>query len=311
MKIDNELKKAIVEKAQHHRDSVPVFRIVHQPMKSLEKEAVDLALRYAADHGIKGARFSLKKEQERTIIQLPEDSRLQFFHASGAMIAESGWNPFSRIISNNAEDIDQKSLIKQAHEVVHRLKLDRCRENEQLRFDRLWKIKASGVTRQGKQGAVNLIRVVGAFRRYLNDLPVWGCASVFIKLAEKGQVDSLGIDWRPVSEDPIDEADIIDPGEGAKRILEELQITRLDNPFTLEDFEIEFFTLSYFSLPKRRQQTIMQPVWIALLRDRVHSERITSLNHLAVVPAANSPYESIYRTDQLPILNEERPLRDS
>jgi hypothetical protein len=215
------------------------------------------------------------------------------------MTGESGWSPFERLISQNARQVDQDALIKQAHEVVRRLELDRSRVNEELRFERLWRLKASGMTKEGKRGPIVLSRVVAAYRRYLAGLPVWGRASVFTKLATEGQVDSFGLDWRPVREAPVAQAYVLDPDEGAKRVLEELQTTLPNGRFTLEDFDPEFFALGYFSFPRRQRQTVMQPVWVAMLRSRGW----TSLNHLIVVPAASTPYEPILRIPQRPPLD--------
>jgi hypothetical protein len=68
---------------------------------------------------------------------------------------------------------------------------------DNLQFERLWQIKATGMTLSGQRGVVALCRVVGAFRRYLYELPVWGRASAVVELADDNVIAAAGIDWRP------------------------------------------------------------------------------------------------------------------
>jgi hypothetical protein len=305
MKIDSKLKKVLVEKMENYRERVPVYRIEHKSFEFHEKRAMDLARRFLAVHGLKQERVSAKRSTDRITLQLPENARLNVYPVSGAVTAESGWNPMQRLVSTDAKNVDKELLTKKVHEAVERLGLYRFSSGkDELRFERLWQLKASGITDKGEQGDVVVSRVVGAFRRYITDIPVWGRASVFTKLAQKGQLDAFGVDWRPVNEDPLAWADVIDPEDGAKRVLEELQTTLPGGSFTVEDFEPELFSMGYLSLPKRRAQTVMQPVWVAMLRARGW----TSMSHLIVVPALTTPYESICRPIQLPPLEKVKPI---
>jgi hypothetical protein len=304
MKIDNELIENLIRKAQFYQEQVPIFQIKQIPLPILEKDAEDFARRFVEYCGMKESKMSTMKKPNRTILQFPEGIKLKVYHASGAMIMDRGWNPLQNIISEKVEKVEKDLFIKQSQEAINNLKLDRSGKNEELRFERLWQIKASGMTKEGKQGNITLARTVGAFRRYLNDLPVWGRASVFIKLASEGQVDSWGLDWRNVCDKPIDEVETLNPDDGAKKIMEEFQTTLPNISFTLEDFEPELFAMGYFSQPKRRAQTIMQPVWIAMFR----AKGWTTLNHLIVVPALRVPYEPICRIVKHLPSEETRPL---
>lgn len=293
---DGSLLNALVDKAQGYRDTVPVFQVQLQRAAEWEREATKLALRFAALHGMEAPRYSIVRGHDRTKIRLPEGAGLQLFNVSGAMMLERGWSAFEHVISNDTGQVDREVLNRQVEEGVQHLELDRSRGREELRFERLWQLKAAGMTRERERGPVALTRVVGAFRRYLYDLPVWGRASVFVKVAAEGQVDSAGIDWRPVSQNPIDQARVLDPKDAAKRTLDELSVYLPGGQFTLEDYAPEFFSLGYFSLPKRRVQAVMQPVWVAMFRGRGP----TTLNRLLVVPGATKIYEPIGRIVQAP-----------
>jgi DJ-1/PfpI family len=59
------------------------------------------------------------------------------------------------------------------------------------------------------------------------------------------------------------------------------------------------FALGYFSQPKRRPQSVMQPVWVAMFRARGW----TTLSRLIVVPAVSAPYEPICRVPEQPPLD--------
>lgn len=302
MKIDKALQKRLIAINKNYEVTVPVFRIRQQGLKELMKETISLAKKFAEDHGLSAARYSVVQKDKKHIILLPEGAQVKLYPLSGAVIASRGWPPFHNIISPDAEKIDYSQFADKAQKVIERLSLIREDKNEDLRFERLWKLKASGITRDGMQGNVALTRVVSASRRYLAGLPVWGRASVFVQLAAKNQVDSFGIDWRRVHDDPFDKAFTIDPAEGAKKVLEELQTMLPDKTLTLEEFEPEFFSMGYFSLPKNRAQTVMQPTWVARLKAR----GMTSTSHLIVVPATSTPYEPICRISESPLTEEMR-----
>ena len=76
---------------------------------------------------------------------------------------------------------------------------------------RLWQIKAAAGDRKGKVVDPVLFRIVGAFRHYVLDLPVWGPASVAVKLAGDASLDSLTIQIREASGERIDEVRTISP----------------------------------------------------------------------------------------------------
>ena len=66
-------------------------------------------------------------------------------------------------------------------------------------------------------------RLIYAYRRFVHELPVWGSASIFIKIAAENRTDAFGIDWRQVHDAALTTARVISPEDAAGRALEELQ----------------------------------------------------------------------------------------
>jgi hypothetical protein len=291
MSYDQQLADLLVRAAANYQEKTPVFRIEPRTDREWEVAATRLADRFCEAHGLAASRQSPRRRGGQTIIDLAEGARAVLYRQSGAIALSRGWPAAQYPISENADDVARDALIEQASAAVRTLELDRSTGLEDLRFERLWMIKATGVTRERSSGAVTLERAVGAFRRHLAGLPVWGRASVFTKIARRGRIDAAGVDWRPVLEDPIDEATVLDPSDAAKGVLDHLAGFRPEGRITADDYVPELFALGYFSLPKRRAQTVMQPVWVAMLRGQDR----TSINRLVVVPATAKVYEPFHR----------------
>ena len=114
-------------------------------------------------------------------------------------------------------------LSEMALNTMKKLKLHKYRlPIEQIGFETLWQIKKGGITREKKELPIILCRIVGAFRRHINKIPVYGGASIFVKIAAEGLVESVGIEWREINEKPIAEEKIIEPSVGAEKILNDL-----------------------------------------------------------------------------------------
>jgi hypothetical protein len=304
MKPDKGLLKALTDGVSNYKASVPVFRIAERSFDDVVSDALQAGQHFAKAAGFGEMRYSISQEETATTIQFQEGIRAQVFHASGAMSLHRGWNPMERNIAAYADRADLKKLQRQALEMAKRLELAHPNKNEAFQFERLWQLKATGMTHKGKTGPIALTRVVGAFRRYIDGMPVWGRASIFVQLAAEGEVAAAGVDWRPIVEKSVDVAKVASPEEGAVRVLTELQTFLPNGTLTRKDYTPEFFSLGYFSLPKRRGQTVMQPVYVAMFKP---VGPIPSLGRLIVVPAASKAYESIARTVVMPPLVVERP----
>jgi hypothetical protein len=305
MQVDNAMMDALLGRLAHHRDSVAVYRIRERRLDELEQTAVETAQRFVQNAGLPEMRYETVRGKDRTRILLQEGIVATLFHASGAVGLKRGWSPMSRMINVRAERADEEGLRRQAEDAVKGLRLAPLGSNEELRFERLWKLKAAGSTLKGERGHVVLTRAVGAFRRYLGGIPVWGRASAFVELAAGGEVAGAGVDWRPVAEVPIDETQVLAPEDAALRLLAELQSFLPGDQVSLKDHTPEFFALGYFSLPRRRIQAIMQPVYVGTFRP---TGPIPSLGRLIVVPATPAAYEPICRPLAAPPQAAKKPV---
>jgi|LGOV01.1.fsa_nt_gb hypothetical protein len=290
MKYENDFYKQCLEQACHLRDVVPIYRIRERTIDEMESQALRFAGRFAGNRDGMEIKSSLRRRQDRSDFFLPEGLRARVFHASGAFIAKSSLGPMEALLAEDIEQVAKDDLIKQVDRALQRLELvSFCGREERLEFERLWQIKATGVTKKGERGRVVLCRSVGAYRRYLHDLPVWGRASVHVQMAADDHLDSIGIDWRLVSEEPFDHAKIIDPEHGAKKVLADFQSRLPSAKITRDDFKVVMFALGYFSLPRRRSQGTMAPVYVAM----IESNGWPGSNHLIVVPATETIYEPL------------------
>lgn len=290
---DRGLLKALLDKLTNYRATVPVFAIQARSLDELDKTAVEAGLRFAKTAGFGDMRYSIRRQENKTVVQFQEGISAHIFHASGAVSLHRGSRPMEKIITAYADRADLKLLQRQTEEAVKHLELVQPTKAEKFRFERLWRLKASGITPDGKAGPVALTGVVGAFRRFIGELPVWGRASIFVQLAAENQIAAAGVDWRPIADKAFDKAKIVSPKEGALRVLSELQTFLPGKVFTRKNYIPEFFSLGYFSMPKRRAQTVMQPVYVAMFRP---AGSVPSTGRVIVVPAGVNVYESIARS---------------
>jgi hypothetical protein len=231
----------------------------------------------------------LRRDKQSTTLLFAGGTTVKLFHASGAMIARRSLVPAAHLF---ASPPPRDTLVSRANDAVRRLGLGRSSgSTERLEFERLWQIKAAGRQPDSAGGYETLCRAVGAFRRIVHELPVLGRASVFVKLAADDVVESAGCDWRPCEERAFDEAPVIDPGEAAARIAAELTVAAGDGHVSGEHYDVDFFGLGYLSFPKRRVQSVLQPVYVALL----HPRGWTTLGRIVVVSATERAYEPIGR----------------
>ena len=137
----------------------------------------------------------------------PNGTAVKLFHGSGAMIARTVLTRAAHLFTQAPP---KDTPVSRSKDVVRRLGLGQSGgPMERLEFEPLWQIKAAGRQQNGKGGYEVLCRAVGAFRRFVHDLPVLGRASVFVKLAADDVV--AGSDWRACEERAFDEAALLQP----------------------------------------------------------------------------------------------------
>jgi hypothetical protein len=109
MRIDKELQEMLVEKAQCYQETVPVFRIVSQNATDLHKESLQLASRFSGNVSASESRYSVARGADHTK-NLAGGRLLHYYHSSGNKIFDRNTNPFSNIISDDAQDLKGKNL---------------------------------------------------------------------------------------------------------------------------------------------------------------------------------------------------------
>jgi hypothetical protein len=297
MKVDNKLKRKLLEKLLNFYPSMPVYSIRKLTGAEIEERARYYASQFMGREFSESFRPYSHREDDSTLVNLPRNTKMRIYLNSNTVTIEQKISPLEHIFRKNP---DEKQLSEMALNIMKKLELDKYRlPIEQIGFETLWQIKKSGITREEKELPIILCRIVGAFRRHINKIPVYGGASIFVKIAAEGLVESVGIDWREINEKPIAEEKIIEPSVGAEKILSDLNSLLPNTALTTEDCEPQFFSLGYFSLPKKQQQKYMQPVYVATFED----VGLTTWSHLIVVPATSHVYEPIKKANQAPILS--------
>lgn len=181
-----------------------------------------LASRFLDDFCADSTVILERKAKNTTTIDLPQNTKIRIYNNSNAMIIKKIMDPFDNIFTDK---VDLEQVKQRIIEVMKKLELDKWGSDlEQVEGERLWKIKASATIAEKVKVPEVLCRVVGAFRRYINKVPVYGRASVFIKVAGNNVVQSAGIDWRTIKTEPVDEIKIIDPDEAAELIFLMLEL---------------------------------------------------------------------------------------
>lgn len=207
--------------------------------------------------------------RNRTLVRLPLGARAVIYHASGAMKLVSGLEPMAALFPKLEE---RDTLVNMVEEMAERFQIKQWAGEGQLRFERLWQVKAAAADRQGILADPVLCRVVGAYRHFVAGLPVWGPASVSLKLANRGQLDSLAVLTRETTGEVVDKAEIVAPERGATDIAMQLAAMMPRNGRALSDFaNPRWLRFGYFSLPKRQTQRLLAPVYVAAI-DIEHEE---------------------------------------
>ncbi len=225
-------------------------------------------------------------KNNRTIVRMPLGARTVVYHASGAIKLVNGLKPMESLFTKLEE---REKLIELVKETADRLKFyNLVRQDEVLRFERLWQIKAVAADRQGQIVEPVLCRVIGAYRHFVGELPVWGAASVVIKLANEGALDSLTIQMRETTGKVIDQVEILRPEHAAHQI--SLQLSRLmgNSKIPISDVaKPRTLRFGYLSLPKREAQRVLAPVYIAEIEIKGQEE---SQAYVFVTPATEKTY---------------------
>jgi hypothetical protein len=227
---------------------------------------------------------------DQTSITLAQGARAVLYHASGAMQYVSALTPLQSLFKR----VDGKEvLIRQVNEAAKKLNITEWAGDQgSIAFERLFQMKAQGADKAGKTSDVVLSRIVGAYRHYVAGIPVLGAASVALRLAGNGAVDSLSVQVRPSASERIDTAKIIEPELAARQLT--LQLVSLlgtgRDQLPGDVIESAVLHFGYLDLGKRKAQRLLAPAFVAqvVLRHKLEKQA-----YVLVVPATEKTYQPI------------------
>jgi hypothetical protein len=286
--VDRGQVQALASRAQSYRERAPVHRVQAIPFDDQIKRAALLGGLVWDLRGDCEPRVVADQSPGMARIQLPEDGNVNVYTPSGAIDAFITSTASRPPLATDERRADRTNIRARLREAAEKLAKHLITDGEELRPERLWETKARGETVRKESSPTALLEVVGSLRRYLHGLPVLGRASVHVGLAGAHEVTKWGVDWRPRDGDAFSETEVVDPDEGAQRVLAELRNRRPESGES-PDLEPEEMTLGYLSMPRRYEQRVLQPAWVARFRPTGTS----TMGVVVAVPAAPTAFEPL------------------
>lgn len=283
--------KKMVESVGEVPSEVDVYAVRQYALDEIGQRAERFLTTVAESFSLPQDRGDRMIQEDRTVIRLPLGARAVVYHASGAMQIVSGLQPMEALFSQMD---DQESLIRLVEKTVDRLNLGEWIGKEaSLSFEHLWQIKAAAADREGITVKPVLCRIIGAYRHYVGKFPVWGAASMAVKLAGEGQLDSVTLQVRETTGEVLDRASVLEPERAAHQVLQQLKslMGRSKIPAS-EMARPQWFSFGYVSLSKRKPQRLLAPVYTAAV-EIVGQEEAQA--YLFVVPATEKAYLPLER----------------
>ncbi|HJV61837.1 MAG TPA: hypothetical protein VJ743_12890 [Albitalea sp.] len=206
------------------------------------------------------------QQADRTLARLPQGGRAEVFHASGALRVMTGLQTMEALF-DKVEPRDKLEMLVTASAAQLRIN-DWVGQRESLAFEKLWQIKAAAADKNNKPIDPVLCRVVGAFRQSVGKVPVWGGASVAVKLAAGGALDSVSMQLLEPSGDAIESAALIPPDQAARQIYVQLEslMGRSKVPVNELKLQAQPLRLGYIHLGKRKAQRVLAPHYVAAIQ---------------------------------------------
>jgi hypothetical protein len=241
-----------------------VIKLHQHTTDELEERAKRLLATVGEAFGLPVGRADWVMRNGQTVVRMPERAWAMIHHASGAMKVTAGLEPMEALFEGKT---DQAGLTKVVESAAARLNLrDFIARNEAVSFERLWSIKAAAADRDGKVATPVLCRIVGAYRHFVRDLPVWGPASIALKLAGGGRLDSISVNMRETTTEVVDRPGVLKPEQGARSIAMQLQTLMGQSKINLEEVaRVDWVRFGYLSLPGRKTQSVLAPVYVAAI----------------------------------------------
>jgi len=273
---------------------VPVHEVRQHTVDDLHDRTRGL-LEVAGDtFGVAWQRADWTTQDDRTFVRLPEGAHAVVWHASGTMTVSSGLAPMAMPFDTIPPREELEELVRRRTE---ELRLTSWVGTDDVRFERLWQVKAAGAAREGRMSEPTLFRTVGAYRQHVSGLPVWGRASLAVKLADAGAFDSATMHVRQTTGEVIDEVSTVPPDTGAAAVVAQLEALLGRSDVSLDEIaQPQWMHFGYLSLSPRKAQRVLEPVYVAA----VHLEGEYPQGYLLAVNAGTKVYQPLNRSGSEP-----------
>ncbi|HEV2758847.1 MAG TPA: hypothetical protein VGV86_04695 [Acidimicrobiales bacterium] len=247
-------------------------------------------------------RISLSRDEDRTVLTLPlVGARISGYHGSGAIEFKTAMGPMDNLIGRPREVDELRRMVESVADGLNVGSF--VGSGEDLVFERLWQIKASGADREGRVADTVLCRAIGAFRHMVAGLPVWGPASVAVQVAGDAKLDSLRVYVRATTDRIIETASVVSPEEAARRVVRQLAGLIPENERAFADIATaKAFRFGYLSLTKHQRQPLLPPAYVA----EIETGGEDPMSYLAVVPATEKEFLPLTRIGSPPSVLERR-----
>jgi hypothetical protein len=283
-------KEAFMEKIMGQLGSVPsqaaVMELKQANVNELHRRARQLLSLMGDGCGCNYERGDWSIREDSTFIGLPMGAKARLYHASGAMRLDTGLAPMEGIFEKMESKEHLTKLVEQA---ARKFNIQQwVGQNEQLRFERLWQIKAAAADRQGKTVSPVLCRAIGAYRHYLGELPVLGAASVAVKLAGGGQLDAFSVQTRQASGKVLDTVKTISPEQALEKVYQRLGRLMGNGKLPLDEAAVpQLMQFGYLSLSKRKAQRLLEPAYVVSVAIEGQQE---AQGYLFAIPGTDNPH---------------------
>jgi hypothetical protein len=250
-----------------------------------QKKAENFLRKFDSFKIASAAKFHKVQNKERTLYQLANNARLETHHLSGALRFVSGFEPMEDLFQ---EMMDKRKLTEQIETIAKKFDIAAfTSKNESIEFERLWQIKAAAVSQEGVESNQVLCRSIGAYRHFVNKVPVLGAASATIKLTGSQAVDAFSVFARSTSSKSLGSEKVISPDESAKRIYKQLAALggKTKTP-VYEMAKVQSFQFGYMNSSKRSSQNFLIPIVMAVID--LESKDFPQ-GYVLVAPATDNP----------------------
>lgn len=222
---------------------------------------------------------------DRTLVRLPQGAHAVVYHASGGLKLSAGLAPMEHLFKEMESKAALTARVQEAAKAFGAG--DSAARGDTLSFERLWQIKASAADRSGKTTATVLCRAVGAFRQHVEGIPVLGPASLAVQIAGEGVLDSVSLLMRSPTGEVMEKAKVLPPERALRQIGQQLSVRFGQTKGEVEVESRQGLRFGYLSLPKRKAQRLLAPVYMATI-DVTHEQERQAF--VMVVPATERSY---------------------